>query len=745
MRFILTWLLAGSIAMAEVESGVRPGEPLPGDVRDRVDRAVQSLREAMNRSDEKLVREAAAGLRESLGPYAGVPERAPRFIYRPDSEARKPLTCGQMKEIWDRAWQREEDSYEGRGRWGAWAMHPDDPHQLLRRDAYVIMGALAALEVGIGDRDLLEQRVEEGLTYLCSVQRSDGLFPFPDIRETSSHFGPPLQGLYNQHPEAFVDGWVVEDYGDGGLQFDNGVCAVTMLRAYEQTGDGRWLSSAERACDWILTRPVVPNWNYNAFSVWALATYVRMTGDGAYLEPAVAKCRLGVLPGQLETGRWMDPHNARTVYHAISLRAMAALYEVLPLDHGFRNDLLDAIRRADKVLVDEICERGPTDSDHSLSALRAVRNAIGRDDRRAEAINILIRAMYAQVAGPGDKVMDDLTMFGVAEGVTSACTPPHLQRHKLRDLVLEPRTDDASLFDSDRVECPMVVRWKGMWLMFYTGIKLTDGQVDSTIGVAESDDLVHWRDRRQALARGPEGAFDHGGLSGPFVWAEGDELKMIYIGFPRLGYESRPGRHGLATSKNGVDWIKDPANPVHDVGSEGSWNDAVVFKTFVMRHGGEYWMFYNAYGTADHCEQIGLATSKDLYHWREQPANPLLKKGDPQVDRDHRIIGDPWIMKHGHLWEMYYFGFDGQHAREHLATSHDLIHWRKSHRNPIMDIGPPGSYDDIHCHKPCIIEHEGTLYHFFTAVGTKGEREHYRAIGLATSGRLPGMTYRDQR
>jgi len=324
--------------------------------------------------------------------------------------------------------------------------------------------------------------------------------------------------------------------------------------------------------------------------------------------------------------------------------------------------------------------------------------------------------------------------------------PVHLQRYKLAKLVLEPRTDDPALFDSSRVECPMVVRWNNRWLMFYTAIKQTRGKADSTIGMAVSDDLVHWRDRRQVLRRGAEGAFDHGGISGPFVWSEGDELKMVYIGFPQLGYESRPGRHGVAFSRDGITWEKAESNPVHDVGSKGTWNDACLYKTFVMKHDGRYWMFYNAYGTRDRCEQIGLATSPDLRRWAEHPDNPLLRRGDPEKDRDHRIIGDPWIMRRimrqGDIWEMYYFAFDGEHAREHLATSKDLIHWSKSPHNPIMDAGRAGSYDAVHCHKPCIILDKGVYCHFYTAVGPKGDHEQYRPIALATSRRLPGVEYR---
>jgi len=278
--------------------------------------------------------------------------------------------------------------------------------------------------------------------------------------------------------------------------------------------------------------------------------------------------------------------------------------------------------------------------------------------------------------------------------------------------------------------------------MAYTAITRTDGKVDSTIALADSTDLIHWTNRRRILRRGAPGQFDHGGVSGPFVWREGERLYMTYAGFPQLGYESRPGRHGLAHSDDLETWVRSSHNPIHGPGPKGGWNDSIVYKTFVMKHDGKYWMFYNAHGARDNCEQIGLATSTDRIVWKEHPANPLLRKGDPQRDRDHVIIADPWIMKFGRRYHMFYFAYDGRHARECLATSDDLIRWTKWKGNPLMDVGPAGTYDALHCHKPCIVESDGVYYHFYTACHKRRDGKEHRAIALATSRKLPGIAYR---
>ncbi len=330
-----------------------------------------------------------------------------------------------------------------------------------------------------------------------------------------------------------------------------------------------------------------------------------------------------------------------------------------------------------------------------------------------------------------------------AEAVVKPDRPEYLRRYKLANLVLEPTGKEGD-FDGHAVECPMVFRHGGKWLMAYTAIAKQKEVLHEVIAMCESDDLIHWSHRRQILGPGKPDTFDHGGLSGPFVWFEGKRAYMTYVGFPRAGYESKPGQHGLAWSDDLKTWHKSPENPIHCVGSRGSWNDEILYKTFVMQRDGLYWMFYNAHGLRDNCEQIGVAISPNRVDWFEYERNPVLRRGDPKIHRDHVIIGDPWVMFLNGEWHMFYFAFDGEHARECLATSSDLLNWRKSPLNPIMDVGPPGSYDDIHCHKPCVMEHDGVFYHFFTACGKQEDGSEHRAIGLATSRRLPGVAYRDR-
>ena len=50
----------------------------------------------------------------------------------------------------------------------------------------------------------------------------------------------------------------------------------------------------------------------------------------------------------------------------------------------------------------------------------------------------------------------------------------------------------------------------------------------------------------------------------------------------------------------------------------------------------------------------------------------------------------------------------------------------------LIDPGPAGSVDDDYAHKPSVITHDGTLYHFYCAVSGKWPND-IRGISVARS------------
>ncbi len=193
--------------------------------------------------------------------------------------------------------------------------------------------------------------------------------------------------------------------------------------------------------------------------------------------------------------------------------------------------------------------------------------------------------------------------------------------------------------------------------------------------------------------------------------------------------EAGPGCWGLAWSDNLVDWERDAPSPLMRPAEPPAWDSGGLYKAFAFRHAEQWWCFYNARDrdAEPWQERTGLCFSDDLVHWRRHPANPVLDVGPPG-SWDCRFASDPQVLQINGRWHMFYYGFDGHHAGDGVAYSDDLLTWHKEPRNPILTPGPAGSYDELHAHKPMVLYQDGVWYHFYTCVGAAG-----RGIALATS------------
>lgn len=239
------------------------------------------------------------------------------------------------------------------------------PGQMLRFYGYVLEG-LAAIRPSVerhaaDSLDEIDALASGTAGILTNLQQPDGHFPFPDLRGGNLRFGDMIERQLAAGTIEIRDGWIVTEDPDGGTQFDAGICGVALLKAGRTWANPAWTSAGLRAADWALAQKCVANFNYNAFSVSLLCEAFSASGKAAYLDAALAKFRLGVAPGQAPNGRWIDPHNARTVYHVIILRSIGDLLDVLPPDRTA--DLAEVKAIADPAvtaLLDEFDAMGIT-------------------------------------------------------------------------------------------------------------------------------------------------------------------------------------------------------------------------------------------------------------------------------------------------------------------------------------------------------------------------------------------------
>jgi hypothetical protein len=366
-----------------------PGERPPETIARLIQPVLDEGQRALAAEDSGAVRASVAKAIEALGPWAGNPETATKY-YPPIN--RSPFDQAQASKWWLKEVQRGQRGLP-------WLKNPSgDPQQMeagLREAAFPLDGLARTAILFPEHRDALIEQVRAGADWLVKLQHPSGVFPFPvgpglNPRDKVGHI---VARAIKEHPEIVVDGWIPDDKTDGGLQFDNGLCGKALVSAWQLTGDDRYLAAAKRAGDWTISRPSVSNWNYNAFSVGLLARLAEVSHAGnkeEYLAAAIMKAEVGVLPGQMASGRWFDSHNACAVYHNILMRELLELLHVLPVDHAFRPTLLDAIHRGLDQAADETLQHGYTGTwtDNFARGLLW----IGENETWRDALNVNLNA-----------------------------------------------------------------------------------------------------------------------------------------------------------------------------------------------------------------------------------------------------------------------------------------------------------------------------------------------------------------
>jgi hypothetical protein len=402
MRFTTS---AAAVFLLTLIASAQDTPKLDKGTQQKLRQAAVDLSAAQKAEDEAEVKKVAKRAVELLGDQAGLPEVADEF--RPVPKDAKPLSPDELATAFD-----PYLAFINRQKWWTTDLDPTKTNHALREVAAVVEGCLAARRAGAAQADSLLKTAKDAGNFLvwAQEQAGTGVFPFPAVRNGTGRPFEVAERFYRQAEkdgkldQVIKNGWSVEDFDDGGLQFDNGLAGVALVRLFEATKDDRYKKAAIRAADWAVKRRVVTNWNYNSFSVHLLAEAYRITGDKEYLESAKKKARLGVLPGQLtegaRKGRWADAHNARPAYHYIMVRGLAALAAVLSKDDPDLPAVVECLRLALTARNPDF-QKGVVNADSTVEALV-----------RVKALPPHVAAKLA--AGGTDEALGVLERYGAA-------------------------------------------------------------------------------------------------------------------------------------------------------------------------------------------------------------------------------------------------------------------------------------------------------------------------------------------
>jgi len=245
------------------------------------------------------------------------------------------------------------------------------------------------------------------------------------------------------------------------------------------------------------------------------------------------------------------------------------------------------------------------------------------------------------------------------------------------------------------------------------------------IARATSDDGKLWTKgvpKRAVVVPGDVGAWDADGVTDPSVIRDADVYRLYYAGESADATEEI----GLATSIDGQQWTKHPANPVLRVGAAGSHDSAAVSNPMVLRTDGIYSLWYTAVD-AEGTESIGLATSEDGVTWTKLGEGPVFGVGTAGSFYE-REASDPGVLRVGQTNWLFFSAVDAGVSFDPLgrrtlgrAVSSDGLQWQAG-AAPVLSSSPdPSAFDSLRVTSAEVELVDGEYYMYY--VGTSDDED----------------------
>lgn len=276
---------------------------------------------------------------------------------------------------------------------------------------------------------------------------------------------------------------------------------------------------------------------------------------------------------------------------------------------------------------------------------------------------------------------------------------------------------------------PAVVYEEGVYKMWFSA---TAAGENSRIYYATStDDGVSWTvSADPALGLGVTGSWDGKDVMSPTVVKVDGVYHMYYAGCSKL---SGVYVLGHALSEDGINWTRDPANPILIYGDEGECDYYGLSNPTVLYEDGMFKLWYQAEGISsqDYLRlQLAYATSPDGTDFTKHPGNPLLA-----VDDTTGVASPCVVFAEGRYWVFfaeYPDGFPHQVGPISVASSSDGVDWAISERN-VLEGGYAGDFDENGVHSPSLISADGTWMMWYSGMRYDySTQKSYYGIGLAT-------------
>lgn len=274
--------------------------------------------------------------------------------------------------------------------------------------------------------------------------------------------------------------------------------------------------------------------------------------------------------------------------------------------------------------------------------------------------------------------------------------------------VVVPR-GEVTEFDALQTYGPSAMVRDGKVWLYYTGY------LDTTfrIGLAVSEDGIHFTKLGVVLPLGATGEFDATHTYSPIVLERSGKIWMYYTGAGTVSWYG-----GLAVSEDGIHFTK--LGLVVPKGAAGEFDDVSMHIAGVLERDGKVWLYYAGNPLSNY--YVGLAVSEDGVHFTKLGVViPLGADGEFDDVRAERVSV---LERDGKIWA-YETGGDGSNYYVGLAVSEDGIHFTKL--GVVLPRGATNDFDDTRTYLCGAVERDGKLWVYYGGQHTSSR------VGLAVS------------
>jgi len=158
-----------------------------------------------------------------------------------------------------------------------------------------------------------------------------------------------------------------------------------------------------------------------------------------------------------------------------------------------------------------------------------------------------------------------------------------------------------------------------------------------------------------------------------------------------------------------IEWIKYPKAVLIKSSLPEAWDSIAIGQPTCLVEDNIFKIWYVGAGVSNNkiVSSIGYAHSIDGIHWKKYAGNPVLKVG-PFGSWDQGWIDTPTVCRDYFEYKMWYLGMPSWesppvNAKIGLATSPDGIHWKKYPGNPVFTKGSESDWDGFWIESPSVI------------------------------------------